>query len=88
MSLHWGGEFLTKALPPDLQGRSDEINTDPKHDTTNDPGFINCNGETAEMILMMAGMKPRRVSRRKLKTLMSEQLDIEVGRCTMSKVLF
>lgn len=78
MSLHWGAEFLSKALPPELQARLPEIDTDPHHDTTKDPGFIQCNGETAEMILMMKGMLPRRVSRRKLKALMSEGLDIQV----------
>lgn len=78
MSLHWGGEFLTKVLPPSLRDRLDEINTDPDHDFSNDNGFIQCNGETGEVILVMAGVMPRRVSRRKLRSLTSEELDIEV----------
>jgi hypothetical protein len=80
MSLHWGGEFLTKVLPPNLRDRLEEINTDPDHDFSSDSGFVQCNGETGEAILVMPGVMPRRVSRRKLRTLMSEGLDIEVCR--------
>ena len=78
MSLHWGGEFLTKILPPTLRDRLDEINTDPDHDFSSDSGFVQCNGATGEVILVMPGVMPRRVSRRKLMRLMSEGLDIEV----------
>lgn len=79
MALHWGGEFLTKGLPPDLRDRLDEINTDPEHDFSSESGFVQCNGETGEVILVMSGVMPRRISRRKLRSLMSEGLDIEVG---------
>lgn len=78
MSLHWGGEFLTKVLPPELRERLNEINVDPEHDFSSEKGYVQCNGETGEVILVMPGAMPRRVSRRKLRGLMSEGLDIEV----------
>lgn len=78
MSLHWGGEFLSTVLPLHLRPRLDEINTDPEHDFSSEKGFVQCNGETGDVILVMPGTMPRRVSRRKLRALMSEGLNIEV----------
>lgn len=81
MSLHWGGEFLDQVLSPTLRSKKKQIEVDPKYDASNDTGFIMCNGETAEVILIMAGVSPRRVSREKLRSLLSEELDIQVCAC-------
>ena len=81
MSLHWGGEFLSTVLPQHLRDRLEEINTDSEHDFASESGFVQCNGETGEVIMIMPGVMPRRVSRRKLRGLLSEGIDIEV-RCT------
>jgi len=78
MSLHWGGEFLPTVLPPKLRDRLEEINTDPEHDFASEEGFVQCNGLTGEVVMVMPGMMPRRVSRRKLRGLLSEGLDVEV----------
>ena len=78
VSLHWGAEYLTKILPSSLRDRLDEIDTDQDHDFSQEKGFVQCNGETGEVILVMPGVMPRRVSRRKLRRLMSEGLDIKV----------
>jgi hypothetical protein len=87
MSLHWGGQFLQTALPPDVYARQREIDTDPRYDSSKDDGFLQCNGETAEVILNMAGILPRRVSRRKLKTFMAENMSIEVGNFPRHRLL-
>ena len=81
MSLHWGGEFLNTVLPPHLRDRLEEINTDPRHDFASDEGFVQCDGLTGEVLMVMPGVMPRRVSRRKLRGLLGEGLEIEV-RCT------
>ncbi len=71
MSLHWGGEFLEKVLPPSPRERLGEINTDPYYDFSKDEGFIQCNGETGEVILVMQG---KMVSNRKHRDFPSESL--------------
>jgi hypothetical protein len=77
MSLHWGGEFLSTALPPELRARLKECDCDPFYEGV-DNSFCQCNGQTGEIILHMQGVMPRRVSRRKLRALLSEGIDIQV----------
>lgn len=79
MSLHWGAEFLSKALPSELNDRLGEIDCDPHYDNSEDRGFLQCNGETGEVILDMKGVSPRRVSRQRLNKFLSQGIDIEVG---------
>ena len=79
MSMHWGGEFLARILPPELRARLPEIDTDPHYDNSKDQGFTQCNGETGEVLVIMQGTMPRRVSRQKLRVLLSEGLNIEVS---------
>lgn len=78
MSLHWGGEFLNKILPPDLKARLKECNCDSFYDKDDD-SYLHCNGQTGDVILAMQGVLPKRVSRRKLRALLSEGIDIQVG---------
>jgi hypothetical protein len=40
MSMHWGGEFLSKALPEDLRSKLDEIDCDPFYDGSKETGFV------------------------------------------------
>lgn len=77
MNLHWGGEYLDKVLSPELKARLRECNCDPFYDQV-DNTYTVCNGKTGEVILAMQGVMPRRVSRRKLKALLSEGIDIQV----------
>lgn len=79
MSLHWGGEFLSQILPPGLYDRLHEAHVDPEYDFSGDEGFVQCDGESGEVILLMKGVMPRRVSRRRLKGLMGEGIDVEVS---------
>ena len=78
MSMHWGGEFLSKALPEDLRSRLNEIDCDPFYDASKETGFVQCNGKTGDVILVMQGTMPRSVSRRKLRTLLATGIDIKV----------
>jgi len=41
--------------------------------------YLHCNGQTGEVILAMQGILPKRVSRRKLRALLSEGIEIQVG---------
>lgn len=86
MSLHWGGEFLETTLPPHLRERLNEVDTDPEHDFSSEKGFVQCNGETGEVIMVMPGVMPRRVSRRKLRGLLSEGVDVEVSILVMAQL--
>jgi hypothetical protein len=78
MAMHWGGEFLSTVLSPELRSRLHEIDTDPHHDNSKDGGYVQCNGETGEVLVVMPGVMPRRVSRRRLRGLLSEGVDIRV----------
>jgi hypothetical protein len=40
MSMHWGGEFLSKALSEDLRSKLDEIDCDPFYDDSKETGFV------------------------------------------------
>ena len=82
MTLHWGAEFVLKKLPMELQEKLRSIRCNPYHDTTpgKDDFLPICNGITGEVMLKMAGDSPVRVSRRKMRELFSEGLDIRVRR--------
>ena len=78
MTLHWGDEYLSKCIPPDLYSRLNEgICTDPY--TTETPPIPNFNGLTGEKLFDMGGTQPRRVSRRKMRNFLSQGLDIQVS---------
>ncbi len=77
-SMHWGGDFLANALPPELVARLNEIDCDPYYDHSKDSGFVQCNGKTGEVIMVIPGTMPRRVSRRKLRALLATGIDIQV----------
>jgi len=78
MTLHWGAEYLSKCLPPDLVSKLDEnICCDPffKEKITSLPLY---NGATGEKLFDMHGIEPRRVSRKKLREFLSQGLDVQV----------
>jgi hypothetical protein len=79
MSMHWGGEFLAAVLPQRLRDRLHEIDADPHYDSTKDGGYVMCNGETGEVLVVMPGVMPRRISRRKLLGLLREGIDVQVS---------
>jgi len=61
--MHWGGEFLSNALPEDLRSRLTGIDCDPFYDGSKETGFAQSNRKTGEVILVMPGIMLRRVSR-------------------------
>ena len=79
MSMHWGAEFLSSVLPADLVDRLHEIDTDPYHDASKDAGYVQCNGETGEILVVMKSSTPKRVSRARFRGLLNDGLNIEVG---------
>jgi hypothetical protein len=79
MQLHWGKEHLFKVLPESLRLRFDEVLVDPHF--KDDLPFPHINGETGEVIaeIQMPGLV--RVSRGKLRKLLSggQQITIQVS---------
>jgi hypothetical protein len=67
------------------RGRTRGCNRDPFYDKI-DSSFVHCNGQKGEVISNMQGCSPRRVSRRKLRALLSEGVDIQF--CNMLLVSF
>ncbi|KIW24233.1 uncharacterized protein PV07_09961 [Cladophialophora immunda] len=83
MTLHFGQEYLAKCIPPELMARLGEAYCDTyytgKH--TSWPMF---NGQTGEKFFDMQGFNPLRVSRRKLRALLSDGIDVRYGRKIVS----
>jgi hypothetical protein len=80
MMLHWGSRHLSECLPEPIQRQLSCINVDPffvqgPDASTAVPVY---NGKTGELITMMEGDNPRRVSRRKMRSLFAQGLDIQV----------
>ncbi|KIW95835.1 uncharacterized protein Z519_02899 [Cladophialophora bantiana CBS 173.52] len=80
MTLHWGAEYLSKCIPPDLVASiNDNICCDPffKGKVTSLPIY---NGATGDKLFEMEGMDPRRVSRKKLRNFLSQGIDVQYGK--------
>ncbi|KAF2116985.1 hypothetical protein BDV96DRAFT_571368 [Lophiotrema nucula] len=80
MTLHWGSSHISKCLPPSLVDRMPETYADPSLSPDAVAGLPVYNGKTGELIMEMKAEKPCRVSRRKLRNLFKEGLDIEYGK--------
>ena len=86
MTLHYGVEYIGKCVPPDLLARIDEVRCDPFSHSELDSLPL-YNGQTGEKLLDMAGANPRRVSRRKMRNLLSQGLDVQYGKKATSVLL-
>lgn len=84
MTLHWGNTHINKCLPPELSARLSEAYADPSLslDATSGPPVHN--GKTGELILEMAGEKPMRMSRKKMRNLFTEGIDVQYGKSVVS----
>ncbi|KAG9186309.1 hypothetical protein G6011_02865 [Alternaria panax] len=80
MTLHWGSSHIASCLPSELADRFHEAFADPTQDPASVTGLPIYNGKTGEFIIEMAAEKPCRVSRRKMRSLFSEGLDIQYGK--------
>ncbi len=79
MLLHWGKDFLMKTLPPSLQARFDETLVDPKYQgAEEDPPIPHVNGETGLVMARIAMPGMVRVSRKKLRTFLTSNRDVNI----------
>jgi 2-polyprenyl-6-methoxyphenol hydroxylase-like FAD-dependent oxidoreductase len=81
MSIHWSRPLLEHLLPEELLARLKEAAVDPSFDSTAEGGYTVpfYNGKTGEHIISMPMKNAIRVSRRKMRSLCSESLDIKYG---------
>lgn len=80
MTLHWGSEHISKCLPQELVDRLTEAYADPTVSPEAVTGLPVYNGKTGELIMEMKAEKPCRVSRKKMRNLFSQGLDIQYGK--------
>ncbi|KAF2825514.1 FAD/NAD(P)-binding domain-containing protein [Ophiobolus disseminans] len=79
MTLHWGSSHLASCLPPHLLARLNEAYADPTQSADATTGLPVFNGETGEQIMEMGAQGPCRVSRRKMRNLFSEGINVRYG---------
>ena len=81
--MHFGQEHLTKCIPPELMSRLKETCCDPffSDKLTSWPMF---NGQTGEKFFDIQGFSPLRVSRRRLRALLSEGIEVQYGKRIVS----
>ena len=80
MTLHWGNHHIEKCLPPQLAARMIETYADPTISPDSITGLPIYNGKTGELLLDMTADRPIRVSRKKLRNLFNEGLDVQCGK--------
>jgi hypothetical protein len=81
MSIHWSRPLLEHLLPEELLARLKEAAVDLSFDSSAEGGYSVpfYNGKTGEHIISMPMKNAIRVSRRKMRSLCSEGLDIRYG---------
>lgn len=84
MTIHWGTTHINNCLPPELSARFSEAYADPSLSPGATSGLPVYNGKTGELILEMAGEKPMRVSRKKMRNLFTEGIDVQYGKSAVS----
>jgi hypothetical protein len=87
MSIHWSRPLLTALLPDTLNSKLREAQVDPSYDDTLNPkGYVVpfYNGKTGEHIVDIPMVNAIRVSRRKMRALCAEDVDIQV--CTVLRI--
>ena len=78
MTLHWGASYVPKCIPPELRAQlNDSICCDPFYKGHDDflPVF---DSGTGEKLFNMQGIEPRRISRRKLRNFLSQNVEVFV----------
>lgn len=84
MTLHWGSTHINNCLPPELSARFSEAYADSSLSPDATSGLPVYNGKTGELILEMVGEKPMRVSRKKMRNLFMEGIDVQYGKSVVS----
>lgn len=80
MTLHWGSNHIASCLPPELVARFNEAYADPSQEPDAATGLPIHNGKTGELIMEMTAEKPFRVSRKKMRNLFKEGIDVQYGK--------
>lgn len=80
MTLHWGSTHIASCLPDNLTARFNEAYADPSLSTDAVTGLPIYNGKTGDLLLEMGAEKPVRVSRKKMRNLFSEGIDVQYGK--------
>lgn len=80
MTLHWGSTHIASCLPADLAARFNESYADPTQAPDAATGLPIHNGKTGDLIMEMAAEKPYRVSRKKMRNLFKEGIDVQYGK--------
>lgn len=80
MTLHWGSSHIDSCLPPELVSRFNEAYADPGQSIDATTGLPIYNGKTGELIMEMAAEEPCRVSRKKMRNLFAEGIDVQYGK--------
>lgn len=84
MTLHWGSTHINNCLPPELSARFSEAYADSSLSPDATSGLPVYNGKTGELILEMVGEKPMRVSRKKMRNLFMEGINVQYGKSVVS----
>lgn len=84
MTIHWGTTHINNCLPPEISARLSEAYADPSLSPGATSGLPVHNGKTGELILEMAAEKPMRVSRKKMRNLFTEGIDVQYGKSAVS----
>ena len=83
--LHWGQQYMEKCLPQDLWERRSEMYVDPWDDYDSHSAALLWNAKTGEEIKRPDGDRTVRLSRRKIRILLSEGLNMEYSK-RLSKI--
>ena len=83
--MHWGLHYLEQCLPDELVARTKEMMTDPFYGEE-DQGYPFCNGKTGEVLKIVQSDSSLRLSRRKIRALLSEGIEVNVRRSSSIKV--
>ncbi|KAI9813308.1 MAG: hypothetical protein M1827_004250 [Pycnora praestabilis] len=81
MALHWATQYVGSCLPPDLADRTSEMMTDPFTTVNPDDNVLPFhNGKTGELLANLPIKNTVRISRRKMRKLCSEGIDIQYNK--------
>jgi hypothetical protein len=80
MTLHWGSSHISSCMPEHLVARFNEAYADPNQSPDAVTGLPIYNGKTGELLMEMGADKPCRVSRKKMRNLFAEGLDVQYGK--------
>ena len=85
MGIHWSLPLLKKHLPDELWNRLPEAQNDPNYVTSEDDVFKIFNSGTGDILKTLPALGSRRFSRRKLRALLTDGLDVKVTNSVIYK---